>query len=316
MPLNQSCRLQEFQRKRMKKIQSNDSDVNWCGTRVSEVSLLLWPFSTELLTSWNPSTQRSHNGGRSSGLCSDAAMSCLSILFCLMCKSDSFGPEGLHIAASSTAIYAVLATSHLQYESVHKLTSRISHGQKTNENLRHQHLSWQWDLHTASATFRTFALPFTNFVLQKSTFYELLLRNGWLVKGHCLSQVSFQLLDALIFALNFLITLGHFHLRHKSKSSKVPKFQLQNVLYILWEFMRSLWLSDSKILGMAFSPLFCATSLWYITSATSSPVCLSLLLAMVSLVHLISLAHLVVPWRARSLNATLAISGTRCSQLF
>ena len=51
--------------------------------------------------------------------------------------------EGLHIAASSTAIYAVLATSHLQYESVHKLTSRISHGQKTNENLRHQHLSWQ-----------------------------------------------------------------------------------------------------------------------------------------------------------------------------
>lgn len=89
MPLNQSCRLQEFQRKRMEKIQSNDSDVNWCGTRVSEVSLLLWPFSTELLTSWNPSTQRSHNGGRSSGLCSDAMMSCLSILFCLMCKSNS-----------------------------------------------------------------------------------------------------------------------------------------------------------------------------------------------------------------------------------
>lgn len=40
--LNQSCRLQEFQRKRMEKIQSNDSDVNWCGTRVSEVSLILW----------------------------------------------------------------------------------------------------------------------------------------------------------------------------------------------------------------------------------------------------------------------------------
>lgn len=128
MPLNQSCRLQEFQRKRMKKIQSNDSDVNWCGTRVSEVSLLLWPFSTELLTSWNPSTQRSHNGGRSSGLCSDAVMSCLSILFCLMCKVRQ--SEGLHIAASGTAIYAVLATSHLQYESVHKLTSRISNGKK------------------------------------------------------------------------------------------------------------------------------------------------------------------------------------------
>ena len=52
--------------------------------------------------------------------------------------------EGLHIAASSTAIYAVLATSHLQYESVHKLYNISDlQWQKNNENLRHQHLSWQ-----------------------------------------------------------------------------------------------------------------------------------------------------------------------------
>lgn len=93
--------------------------------------------------------------------------------------------------------------------------------------------------------------------------------NCWLIQGHCLSQVSFQLLDALIFALNFLITLGHFHLRHNSIYESFTKFQSFSCK-MCCTYYENLWdLPDSDSLtpkylawplAHCFAPLACGTS--------------------------------------------------------